>query len=137
MTYGDVEAAFARAAHVFEEELSLHRGGAMTLEGRAVLANDDPGSDMLTVWSATQTPHLCRGTLADLLERDLGTCVYNLGISDASPKQELLQFEYLLSRFDRRLRVRLEGGEFLQQNLVTCRMSCIPSLLGKARRLPS
>jgi carbon-monoxide dehydrogenase large subunit len=71
MTYGDVEAAFARAAHVFEEELSLHRGGAMTLEGRAVLASYDPGSDVLTVWSATQTPHLCRGTLADLLERDL------------------------------------------------------------------
>jgi carbon-monoxide dehydrogenase large subunit len=56
---------------VFEEELSLHRGGAMTLEGRAVLASYDPGSDVLTVWSATQTPHLCRGTLADLLERDL------------------------------------------------------------------
>ena len=26
---------------------------------------------MLTVWSATQTPHLGRRTLADLLERDL------------------------------------------------------------------
>jgi carbon-monoxide dehydrogenase large subunit len=71
MSYGDVEAAFARAAHVFEEELALHRGGAMTLEGRAVLASYDAGSDMLTVWSATQTPHLCRATLADLLERDL------------------------------------------------------------------
>jgi carbon-monoxide dehydrogenase large subunit len=71
MAYGDVDAAFARAAHAFEEELSLHRGGAMTLEGRAVLASYDPGSDVLTVWSATQTPHLCRGTLADLLERDL------------------------------------------------------------------
>jgi carbon-monoxide dehydrogenase large subunit len=71
MAYGDVDTAFARAAHVFEEELSLHRGGAMTLEGRAVLASHDPGSDVLTVWSATQTPHLCRGTLADLLERDL------------------------------------------------------------------
>ena len=71
MAYGDVDTAFARAAHVFEEELSLHRGGAMTLEGRAVLASHDPGSDILTVWSATQTPHLCRGTLADLLERDL------------------------------------------------------------------
>ena len=30
-----------------------------------------PVADLLTVWSATQTPHLCRGTLADLLERDL------------------------------------------------------------------
>src|SRR5712671_1309089 len=71
MSYGDVEAAFARATHVFEDELFLHRGGAMTLEGRAVLASYDAASDMLTVWSATQTPHLCRATLADLLERDL------------------------------------------------------------------
>jgi len=43
----------------------------MTLEGRAVLASYDAGADMLTVWSATQTPHLCRATLADLFERDL------------------------------------------------------------------
>ncbi|HEY1365024.1 MAG TPA: xanthine dehydrogenase family protein molybdopterin-binding subunit [Xanthobacteraceae bacterium] len=71
MSYGDVEAAFARAAHVFEEELALHRGGAMPLEGRAVLASYDPAADALTVWSATQTPHLCRGTLADLLDRNL------------------------------------------------------------------
>jgi aerobic carbon-monoxide dehydrogenase large subunit len=73
MSYGDVEAAFAGAAHVFEEELFLHRGGAMTLEPRAVLASYDAASDMLTVWSATQTPHLGRNTLADLLERDLET----------------------------------------------------------------
>jgi aerobic carbon-monoxide dehydrogenase large subunit len=71
MSYGDVESAFARAAHVLEEEFSLHRGGAMTLEGRAVLASYDAVADMLTVWSATQTPHLCRATLADLFERDL------------------------------------------------------------------
>jgi carbon-monoxide dehydrogenase large subunit len=71
MGYGDVDAAFEAAPHVFEEELSLHRGGAMPLEGRAVLASYDAGADLLTVWSATQTPHLCRGTLADLFERDL------------------------------------------------------------------
>ena len=71
MSYGDVDAAFAGAAHVFEEEFFLHRGGAMTLEGRAVLASYDAVADLLTVWSSTQTPHLCRGTLADLFERDL------------------------------------------------------------------
>jgi carbon-monoxide dehydrogenase large subunit len=70
MSYGDVDAAFAGAAHVFEEELFLHRGGAMTLETRAVLASRD-ASGVLTVWSSTQTPHLCRATLADLFERDL------------------------------------------------------------------
>jgi carbon-monoxide dehydrogenase large subunit len=71
MSYGDVDGAFAQAKHVFEEELALHRGAAMTLEGRAVLASYDAAADMLTVWSATQTPHLGRGTLADLFERDL------------------------------------------------------------------
>jgi carbon-monoxide dehydrogenase large subunit len=70
MSYGDVDAAFKNAPHVFEEEMELHRGAAMTLEGRAVLASYDPAGDVLTVWSATQTPHLCRGTLADLFERN-------------------------------------------------------------------
>ncbi len=70
MSYGDVDAAFKNAPHVFEEDMHLHRGAAMTLEGRAVLASYDPAADMLNVWSATQTPHLCRGTLADLLERN-------------------------------------------------------------------
>ena len=66
-SYGDVEAAFARAAHVFEEEIWAHRGGGMAMEPRAVLASHDPATDMLTVWSSTQTPHLGRRTLADLL----------------------------------------------------------------------
>src|SRR3954471_20156467 len=71
MSYGNVDAAFKTAPHVFEIELDMHRGAAMTLEGRAVLAQYDAASDMLNVWSATQTPHLCRGTLADLFERNL------------------------------------------------------------------
>ena len=56
MGYGDVETAFKHAPHVFEEKMHLHRGGAMTLEGRAVLASHDAASDMLHVWSSTQTP---------------------------------------------------------------------------------
>jgi carbon-monoxide dehydrogenase large subunit len=71
LAYGSVEEAFARAAYVFADEMFLHRGAAMSLEGRAVLASHDAAADMLSVWSATQTPHLCRATLADLLDRDL------------------------------------------------------------------
>jgi carbon-monoxide dehydrogenase large subunit len=70
MAYGDVERAFATAAHVFEEDIFQHRGAAMTLEGRAVLAHHEPALGVLTVWSATQTPHICRSTIADLLDRD-------------------------------------------------------------------
>src|SRR5215468_7786695 len=71
MSYGDVDAAFNDAAHIFEEEIFQHRGAAMALEGRAVLANYDPTTDLLTIWSATQTPHICQRTIADLLEREL------------------------------------------------------------------
>jgi carbon-monoxide dehydrogenase large subunit len=71
MGYGDVDAAFASAAHVFTEELWQHRGGGMAMETRAVVANLDPANDLLTVWSATQTPHIGRRMLADLLDRQL------------------------------------------------------------------
>jgi len=73
LAYGDVDAAFAGAAHVFEDMLWQHRGGGMALETRAVLASHDPASDALTVWSGTQTPHLGRGMLADLLDRNVET----------------------------------------------------------------
>ena len=36
--YGDAEAAFGRAAHVFHEELWQHRGGAHPIEGRGLVA---------------------------------------------------------------------------------------------------
>ena len=71
LAYGDIDAAFDGAAHVFTESLWQHRGGGMAMETRAVLAAHDPVSDMLTVWSGTQTPHIGRRTLADLLDRDL------------------------------------------------------------------
>jgi carbon-monoxide dehydrogenase large subunit len=71
MEFGDVDAAFARAPHVFEERMWLHRGGGMSMETRAVTASHDAASDVLTVWSSTQTPHLGRRMLADLTGRNL------------------------------------------------------------------
>jgi aerobic carbon-monoxide dehydrogenase large subunit len=71
LAYGDIDAAFANAPHVFSERLWQHRGGGMAMETRAVLANHEPVSDQLTVWSGTQTPHIGRRILADLLGRDL------------------------------------------------------------------
>ena len=73
LAYGDIDAAFTGAAHVFEEEIWQHRGGGMAMETRAVLASHDPASDLLTVWSGTQTPHIGRRMMADLLGRELET----------------------------------------------------------------
>ena len=71
LAYGNIDAAFAGAPHVFEEEIWQHRGGGMALETRAVLASHDAATDLLTVWSGTQTPHIGRRMLADLLGREL------------------------------------------------------------------
>jgi aerobic carbon-monoxide dehydrogenase large subunit len=71
LAYGDIDGAFAAAAHVFAEEIWQHRGGGMAIETRAVLASHDQVSDLLTVWSGTQTPHIGRRMLADLLGREL------------------------------------------------------------------
>jgi carbon-monoxide dehydrogenase large subunit len=70
--YGDVAAAFQSAAHVFKEELWIHRGCGHALECRGVLA-DVARDGSLTVWSSTQTPHLEKRVLAELLERNPDT----------------------------------------------------------------
>src|ERR1700721_2524532 len=38
VVYGDIGSAFAKATHVFHEELWQHRGGAHPMEGRGILA---------------------------------------------------------------------------------------------------
>jgi carbon-monoxide dehydrogenase large subunit len=71
MTYGDVDAAFASAPHVFKESLWQHRGGGMAMETRGVLAQYDEASGQFTVWSTTQTPHIARRMMAEILEMGL------------------------------------------------------------------
>ena len=69
MEYGDVKSAFDGAAHVFEEKLWQHRGGGMAMETRAVLAMHEPVTNMLTIWTGSQTPHIGRRMIADMLDR--------------------------------------------------------------------
>lgn len=67
MAFGDVDTAFESAPHVFTESMWQHRGGGNAMETRAVLANYEAATDSLTVWSATQTPHISRRMLSQLL----------------------------------------------------------------------
>jgi carbon-monoxide dehydrogenase large subunit len=68
--YGDMESAFASAAHVFRESFWIHRGCSHALECRGCVARHDPLEDRLTVWISTQTPLVAARMLADLLGRD-------------------------------------------------------------------
>jgi aerobic carbon-monoxide dehydrogenase large subunit len=65
--FGDVEAAFAGAAHVEELELVVGRHFAVPMETRGVVADYDPGEDAFTLWGLTKVPHFNRGVLARLL----------------------------------------------------------------------
>ena len=71
--YGDVAPAFASAPHIFREELWHHRGCSHAMECRGVVAEFDPRRGGLTVWSSTQTPHLEKRVLTELLEMNSQT----------------------------------------------------------------
>jgi len=70
MGYGDADAAFAEAAHVFRESLWQHRGGSHSIECRGAVAAYDAIEDRLTLWSSTQMPHQAMRQLCDMLGRD-------------------------------------------------------------------
>jgi carbon-monoxide dehydrogenase large subunit len=68
--FGNIEEAFAGAAHTLSDVYEVHRGAALSLEGRGVLAMESPIDGKLSVWSSTQTPQALKKLLCDLLGRD-------------------------------------------------------------------
>ncbi len=70
--YGDVDAAFARAAHIFSGSFQQHRGCAHSIECRGAVAYTDI-EGRLTLWSSTQTPLVAARMLAEILGRDEAT----------------------------------------------------------------
>ena len=65
MGYGDVEAAFAIAAHVIRAEFTIGRHSAVPLETRGLLAA--PRDGRLEIWGTTKVPHFNRRLLASML----------------------------------------------------------------------
>jgi carbon-monoxide dehydrogenase large subunit len=63
---GDVDAAFRNAAFVLKERFHTNRHAAIPMEGRATLAKIDASGD-ITLWTSTQTPHLVRTRVADIM----------------------------------------------------------------------
>lgn len=64
---GDIDAAARGAAVSITREYRMNRQAVVPLETRAVAANFDRNLDQLVVWSSTQTPHMLRDMLAELL----------------------------------------------------------------------
>ena len=65
---GGVDDAFAKADVVVEETFHFGRHTGVCLEGRAILADYNAGEHSLTVYHATQAPHM----MQDIFSRHLG-----------------------------------------------------------------
>jgi aerobic carbon-monoxide dehydrogenase large subunit len=67
LKYGNVERAFAGAAHRIAQRFRIHKGGGHSIETRAVLARYDAAEELLTVWDGTQMPHKSKRVIIDTL----------------------------------------------------------------------
>ncbi|HXH81296.1 MAG TPA: molybdopterin cofactor-binding domain-containing protein, partial [Candidatus Tectomicrobia bacterium] len=67
LTYGDVDGAFAAAAHVVRERFTIHRYVSTALETFGVIAHVEPGTGLVTIWSNDQRPGLTAGVVAAAL----------------------------------------------------------------------
>lgn len=65
---GDAARAIANAAVVVADTFSTQRHVCAPLETRGILAEQDPFSGALTVWSSTQTPHRLRDHIAESID---------------------------------------------------------------------
>jgi aerobic carbon-monoxide dehydrogenase large subunit len=70
VSFGDTDAAFAKAAHVFRQELWQHRGAAHSIEARGTVAEIHPAGGSITVHASTQKAHDLQQTLTSLLNFD-------------------------------------------------------------------
>ncbi|MGH7339722.1 MAG: xanthine dehydrogenase family protein molybdopterin-binding subunit, partial [Candidatus Rokuibacteriota bacterium] len=63
-------AAFADADLVVKATFTTDRATGVPIEPRGCVAEFDPGTERLTLWSSTQVPHILRTVLAQLLRID-------------------------------------------------------------------
>jgi carbon-monoxide dehydrogenase large subunit len=65
---GDVDRALRTAPHRISRQFRHHRYSAMPMECRGVVANYEPRTESLTVWSSTQMVHVVRSAIATALD---------------------------------------------------------------------
>ena len=70
--FGDVDHAFSQATHRVSRSFEVHRGAAVSMEGRGILAVPPDLDGVLSVWSSTQTPQALKKQLCQMLGREAG-----------------------------------------------------------------
>ena len=122
-TFGDIDGAFAAADVVIHRRYRSQRYTGVPMEPRGCLAQYDAGDRALTLWTATQIPHLVRSGVAECLgfpenrlrviSPDVGG---GFGIKAALYPEEVL-LPWLARMLDRPLRWIADRGEDFQASL--------------------
>jgi CO/xanthine dehydrogenase Mo-binding subunit len=116
---GGVEEAFAAADHVFTKRFHAGRQHAAPLETRGVMAEYNPGTGHLTIWSSTQLPHFLRTLIAPHLqmsERDLTVIAPDVG-GGFGLKCHVFVEEAIIPLVAKRLRRPVKWAEDRVENL--------------------
>jgi aerobic carbon-monoxide dehydrogenase large subunit len=119
-TFGDVEGAFAGAAHRVTVELDQHRGALASMEGRAVMANWDDADRRLTVWTSSQAPHALRAHLAThlgLSPDEIRVIAPDVG-GGFGPKAAIYPEEYVIAALALKLRRPVKWIERRREHFV-------------------
>ena len=118
---GNIEKAFAQAAHIVRQRYEIPRLAPSSMETRGVIGNYDASGDLLTVWDSTQAPNQIKRYLAQMLGRpeesirvvapDVGG---SFGIKDC-----LFSEDVLMPFLALRLQKPVKWVEDRQENLIT------------------
>ena len=68
LEFGDADAAFRSAPHVYRERYEPHRGTAHPIECRGVVAQYDEITGSFRIWTSTQTPHNTQRGVVDMFD---------------------------------------------------------------------
>jgi carbon-monoxide dehydrogenase large subunit len=117
---GDVEQALAGAPIRLRETFRHARCSSSPMEGRGVMASFDSLEGLLTVWAASQSPHLLRTGLAealDLPESRLRVVCPSVG-GGFGPKMHLYPEDIVVCELARRLGRPVRWVEDRRENLL-------------------
>jgi len=118
---GDIEKAFAQAAHIVRQKYQIPRLAPSSMETRGVIGSYDASSDLLTVWDSTQAPNQIKRYLAQMLcrpEESIRVVAPDVGGSFGI-KDCLFSEDVLMPFLALRLQKPVKWIEDRQENLIT------------------
>ena len=120
-SFGEVDAAFAAAAHIVSVDVDQHRGALASMEGRAVLGRWDDNERRLDLWSSTQSPHAVRANLAPYLglsPDELRVIAPDVG-GGFGPKAAIYSEEYVIAALALHLRRPVKWNELRREHFTS------------------